>query len=69
MIVDSHVHWPVGANEDPAAFLKVLDRFGTDMAVVSGWEVFLRPGSVAMWNDRLADFCRRGGGRLVPLAT
>ncbi len=69
MIVDSHIHWPVGSHDDPAAFLKVLDRYGTDRGVVSGWEVFLRPGSVSMWNDRLADFCRRSGGRLVPLAT
>jgi predicted TIM-barrel fold metal-dependent hydrolase len=69
MIVDSHIHWPVGANDDPAAFLKVLDRYGTDRAVVSGWEVLMRPGSTAMWNDRLADFCRRSGGRLVQLAT
>jgi hypothetical protein len=69
MIVDSHIHWPVGSHEDPAAFLEVLDRYGTDRAIVSGWEVFLRPGSVSMWNDRLAGFCRRSGGRLVPLAT
>ena len=69
MIVDSHIHWPVGANNDPAALLRVLDRYGTDRAVLSGWEVFMRPGSVSMWNDRLADFCRRSEGRLVPLAT
>lgn len=69
MIVDSHIHWPVGANNDPSAFLRVLDRYGTDRALLSGWEVLLRPGSTADWNNRLADFCRRSGGRLEPLAT
>ena len=69
MIVDSHTHWPVGSHGDPAPFLRVLDRCGTDRAVVSGWEVFWRPSSVPMWNDKLADFCRRSGGRLAPLAT
>ena len=71
MIIDAHTHWPVGLNSDPEAFLGVLERYGTDMAVVSGWEVFWRPGpvSVSTWNDRLADFCRRSGGRLAPLAT
>lgn len=69
MIVDSHIHWPVGSHPDPGPFLKVLDRYGTDRALVSGWEVFYRPDSVPAWNDKLADFCRRSGGRLAPLAT
>jgi hypothetical protein len=68
-VVDSHIHWPVGSHPDPAPFLDVLDRHGTDRAVVSGWEVFFRPDSVPVWNDNLADFCRRSAGRLVPLAT
>jgi predicted TIM-barrel fold metal-dependent hydrolase len=69
MIVDAHTHWPVGSNDDPAAFLRVLDRFGTDRAVVCGLEVFQKPGSAPMWNERLAGFCARSGGRLTPLAT
>jgi hypothetical protein len=69
MIVDSHTHWPVGSISDPAVFLKVLDRYGTDRAVVSGWEVFWSAEPVSIWNDRLAAFCRESGGRLEPLAT
>jgi predicted TIM-barrel fold metal-dependent hydrolase len=69
MIVDAHTHWPIGSNDDPAEFLKVLDRYGTDRAVVSGWEILVKPVSVSVWNDRLAAFCGRSGARLAPLAT
>jgi predicted TIM-barrel fold metal-dependent hydrolase len=69
MIIDAHTHWPVGSNDDPQAFLRVLDRFGTDRAVVCGLEVFQKPGSASIWNDRLATFCGRSGGRLIPLST
>ena len=69
MIVDTHTHWPVGTNDDTDAFLKALDRYGTDRAVVCGLEVLHKVGAVSACNDRLAAFCARSGGRLIPLAT
>jgi len=69
MIVDSHIHWPVGEDSDPAAFLKMLDSYQIDLALVSGWEVLFKLKTCSYWNDLLAEFCRKSSGRLYPLAT
>lgn len=69
MIVDAHVHWPVGDSTDTAAMLKVLDALGVSHAVVCGLEVLHKLDQASHWNDLLAELCARSGGRLTPLAT
>ena len=69
MIVDAHMHWPVGKGLDPTKMLRVLDDNGIDHAVVSGLEVLHKLGQASHWNDLLVEFCGRGAGRLTPLAT
>jgi hypothetical protein len=69
MIVDTHMHWPVGQSMDTAPMLAVMDAAGIDRGVVCGLEVLRKLDRAAHWNDLLAEFCGRSGGRLVPLAT
>jgi len=69
MIIDTHTHWPFSVNDDPAGFLRTMDRFGVDGSVLCGWEILHKRDTMAKWNDVLVDFCRRSEGRLWPLVS
>lgn len=69
MIVDAHIHWPMEQDGSCQPLLDTMDRYGISHAVLCGYEVLWKLGTARRWNDRLAGFCRAGGGRLVPLAT
>lgn len=69
MIVDTHTHWPMNNSPKPFEFIKLLNRYGIDRALVSGWEVLFKIGESCQWNDRLAEFCTASEGVLFPLAT
>jgi predicted TIM-barrel fold metal-dependent hydrolase len=69
MIIDTHFHWPMEKDDNLDEILGTLDRQRIDRAVLSGWEVLFKIGQASHWNDRLAKFCDKSRGRLLPLAT
>jgi len=69
MIVDTHLHWPVGQDNDPHDLLGVLDAYGIDHAVVCGLEILDKLDTARKWNTLLSQFCSKAEGRLVALAS
>jgi uncharacterized protein len=69
MIIDTHTHWPLGKVPEAEGFLRMMDRFGIDISIVSGLEILHKFDTAQKWNDLMVDFCRKSGGRLLPFGT
>ena len=69
MIIDTHMHTPQGLSLSAAGYIEILDRFGIDIGLISGWEVMNCNAPAGPCNDALVDYCRQTDGRLLPMAT
>ena len=73
MIIDTHTHWGTvwedAYGTDPGYWLKCLDTYSVEKAILMGHRGLTSNSDIQKSNDIVKETCDRSGGRLYPVAT